>query len=308
MALSNATGVLPISKGGTGNTGAPANGALLVGNGSAYNLTSSPSLEGTYYFRRNSGSYVGNTSNYALQAYSTGNNAAGMSFHKGGYYAVNMGLDTDNVFRIGGWSASANRWELTMSGDTYQAGNVYAYRFYDRNNTGYYIDPAGTSNTSSMQINERCWVGYIDFKGTGGNSGYGTRAYSIYQESGSWSYPYPDLRIAYHTGIKIGANGPSYEGTRVYTDYNMSDLVIQLCGPSNYLFKKKWMRTDNSTGMYSDTNGAHIYPLDATRILQRMRQWSLGGAGGVPSYVMLTLLPRRGQNLRHPWRAGRTNV
>ena len=260
LALSNATGVLPISKGGTGNTGAPANGALLVGNGSAYNLTSSPSLEGTYYFRRDNGNYVGNTSNYALQAYSSGNNAAGMSFHKGGYYAVNMGLDSDNVFRIGGWSASANRWELTMGGDTYQAGNVYAYRFYDRNNTGYYMDPAGTSNVSSMQINERAYVGYIDFKGTGSNSGYSTRAYSIYQEEGGWGYPYPDLRIAYHTGIKLGANAGSYEGTRVYTDYNMSDLVVQLAGPSNYTFRKKWMRVDNSTGIYSDTNGAHIYP------------------------------------------------
>jgi len=50
-----------------------------------------------------------------------------MSFHKGGVYAVNFGLDSDNVLRIGGWSASANRWQLDMSGNVTAAGNVTAY-------------------------------------------------------------------------------------------------------------------------------------------------------------------------------------
>jgi hypothetical protein len=38
-----------------------------------------------------------------------------------------MGLDSDNVMRIGGWSASANRWQLDMSGNVTYAGNVTAY-------------------------------------------------------------------------------------------------------------------------------------------------------------------------------------
>jgi hypothetical protein len=50
-----------------------------------------------------------------------------MSFHRGGYYAVNMGLDSDNVFRIGGWSAGANRFQMDMSGNLTMAGNVTAY-------------------------------------------------------------------------------------------------------------------------------------------------------------------------------------
>jgi hypothetical protein len=40
-----------------------------------------------------------------------------MSFHRGGAYAVNMGLDPDNVFRLGGWSAPANLWQVDMSGN-----------------------------------------------------------------------------------------------------------------------------------------------------------------------------------------------
>jgi hypothetical protein len=38
-----------------------------------------------------------------------------------------MGLDSDNVFRIGGWSAGANRIQLDMSGNFTAAGNVTAY-------------------------------------------------------------------------------------------------------------------------------------------------------------------------------------
>lgn len=47
-----------------------------------------------------------------------------MSFHRAGSYAVNMGLDSDNVLRIGGWSASANRWVLDMNGNMTAAGDI----------------------------------------------------------------------------------------------------------------------------------------------------------------------------------------
>jgi hypothetical protein len=49
-----------------------------------------------------------------------------MSFHKGGQYALNMGLDADNIFRIGGWSAAANRLQLEMNGNLTLAGDVRA--------------------------------------------------------------------------------------------------------------------------------------------------------------------------------------
>jgi hypothetical protein len=79
------------------------------------------------YFLTNNGGYLGSTDSAKLQAYSTGNNSAFMSFHKSGHYAVNFGLDADNVMRIGGWSASSNRWQLDMSGNMTVAGDVTAY-------------------------------------------------------------------------------------------------------------------------------------------------------------------------------------
>lgn len=79
------------------------------------------------YFRVERGGYCGSINTANLQAYTTGANSAFMSFHRSGSYAVNMGLDADNVLRIGGWSASANRWVLDMSGNMTAAGNVTAY-------------------------------------------------------------------------------------------------------------------------------------------------------------------------------------
>jgi hypothetical protein len=82
---------------------------------------------GTWYFQSNLGGTSGSLSNPPLQAYATGGNSAFMSFHRGGNYAVNMGLDSDNVLRIGGWSAPANRFQMDMSGNLTMAGNVTAF-------------------------------------------------------------------------------------------------------------------------------------------------------------------------------------
>jgi hypothetical protein len=41
---------------------------------------------------------------------------ASMTFHRTGAYAINMGLGTDNIFRIGGWSASNNCMQLSGTG------------------------------------------------------------------------------------------------------------------------------------------------------------------------------------------------
>jgi hypothetical protein len=78
------------------------------------------------YFQSNLGATLGSLSNPPLQAYATGGNSAFMSFHRAGSFAVNFGLDSDNILRIGGWSASANRWVLDMNGNMTAAGNVTA--------------------------------------------------------------------------------------------------------------------------------------------------------------------------------------
>jgi hypothetical protein len=94
---------------------------------------------------KGSGVYLGSTNNAQLQAYSEDGGAAFMSFHRVNAYAVNMGLDPDNVFRIGGWSASADRLVLDMSGNLSVPGLMSNAQSYtggwfrnNTNNTGLY--------------------------------------------------------------------------------------------------------------------------------------------------------------------------
>ena len=140
-------------------------------------------------------------------------------------------------------------------------GSMYAGRYYDSNNTGYYVDPASTSQFNSVRsLDLRNWYGVST------NHTWGTffdngrsQAYAIFRESGGWSYPYPDVRIAFHTGIKFGANA-SYQGMRFYTDYNMASLVWQFNGGSNYSYQYRWNRLEGYHGIYSGINNAHFYP------------------------------------------------
>ena len=50
LSATNHTGSVPITRGGTGLTGVPSVGAILIGNGSAYNLTTTPTFAGIVNF------------------------------------------------------------------------------------------------------------------------------------------------------------------------------------------------------------------------------------------------------------------
>jgi hypothetical protein len=91
---------------------------------------SQPNYE--FQFVTNRAYYVNDTNTANLQAYSNSNLTAFFSWHKTGVFATNMGLDVDNVIRIGGWSMGANRWQLTPGGDMYAAGNIIAYSSDER--------------------------------------------------------------------------------------------------------------------------------------------------------------------------------
>ncbi len=57
-------------------------------------------------------------------------NAAVMSFHRAGAYAINMGLDTDNNFKIGGWSAGQSVFHLTMAGQIYTPNYGWLHDYF----------------------------------------------------------------------------------------------------------------------------------------------------------------------------------
>jgi hypothetical protein len=88
----------------------------------------------------------------SLQAYA-GNTSSGawMAFHRPGLYAINMGLDSNNVFRIGGWSAPSNLLSLTMAGDMNILGGLTANGtswLYGQTNSSYQIRATGWWNSN----------------------------------------------------------------------------------------------------------------------------------------------------------------
>jgi hypothetical protein len=150
--------------------------------GGAYTWT------GIQYFETNNGTAAVNNSNSAkLQAYSSSNNSAFMSFHKGGVYAINMGLDGDNVFRIGGWSAGPNRLQLDMSGNLTVAGSMNASRFYDSDDASYYLDANGTSVLNAVNF-----YGNGNFltqlqTATACTLYMGSNSWNVYADYGGWN-------------------------------------------------------------------------------------------------------------------------
>jgi len=71
---------------------------------------------------------------------------ASVSFHRTGVYAINMGLGTDNVFRIGGWSASNNCLQLDGSGNLTTLGSVTA-------NSPFFLNPTTVSSNFTVPAN-----------------------------------------------------------------------------------------------------------------------------------------------------------
>ena len=138
---------------------------------------------------------------------------------------------------------TANNWDISFVTSfntvadaitpTVRFSSVYAPIYYDIDNTGYYLDPASTSNLNTLNFGTAYVSGTIRNNGGVGDDDYfgiywdsgASSAYAIYREAGSWNHPYPDLRIAFHTGISLGAN-PSYGGIRFFTDYDMSSVVL----------------------------------------------------------------------------------
>jgi hypothetical protein len=138
-------------------------------------------------------------------------------------------------------------------------GSMYAGRYYDSNDTAYYSDNASTSIFNVTETNR------VSFRHAGGNSGQSIgNAYSIFQTSGGWGYPYPALRINYHTGIDLGAN-PSYQGFRFMNDYNSNTVRFQINGGSSYTYANTWLQVGGGgVGIYDGYNGAHFLPNNQT--------------------------------------------
>jgi len=96
------------------------------GNFSAGTITAALTGNGIIATKTNTEAFV-DSNDTTLSVRGDASYGAVMSFNRAGAYAVNFGLDTDNVMKIGGWSASTIKHSWDMSGNYTAVGNVTAY-------------------------------------------------------------------------------------------------------------------------------------------------------------------------------------
>jgi len=160
------------------------------------------------------------------------------------------------------WRAgSASNWSDHYMGLIQSSSSMRAPIFYDSNDTTYYIDPAATSSIVNLAIK-----GDIRFPtSSGATHARGTQSYAIYQESGSWGHPFPDLNIGFHTGISIGAYG-GYGGTRFFNNSDMATQIMSVGNSSDglgsgnvYINDKLQVGTDVRAPIFYDVNDTNYY-------------------------------------------------
>jgi hypothetical protein len=173
----------------------------------------------------------------------------------GGYYtdiinlAGNYSIAQDNSAESYTWiSGDLNNNVLSVSNATTLFPNI----------TG---DNLGNHTaTSNLLMSGHAVTGFgrLEPAGVGGNSGQGNHSYAIFQEAGAWTHPYPDLRIAFHTGIKLGANS-GYNGIRFYNDADMATQTMSVGDGDNnvrinYALYSPIVYDLNDAGYFLDAN------------------------------------------------------
>jgi hypothetical protein len=154
------------------------NYATSAGNSATTSQTSFTTMAVT---STNNTSFAGSSGGLQPTAANAGVGAT-MSFHRPGIYGLNMGLDSDNVFRIGGWSAPANVLRLDMVGNMQIPGQMTASQ-YSGSVSGTYgaITVGGSSGGYSGIVLTSVLSGYpvIGMFDSAGNGG-------TYDNTGAW--------------------------------------------------------------------------------------------------------------------------
>lgn len=116
---------------------------------------------------------------------------------------TNIGfLSTGSANPIGFYTSGVKRMNISATGGVTVGADTIQ--------SGYLFQVNGSSYTMATQT-----AGVYIVIGNATDSGIAARDFGIYQAGGAWTPPYPDLCIAYRTGIRIGAHS-SFGGTRFY--------------------------------------------------------------------------------------------
>ena len=240
----------------TGNAATASNAALLDGIDSSQFLRSDAddTLTGIYTISQN------NSTKLILN----GNDDSRIYFHESGtdrgYIGWDAGVDGYWI-----WNNQQGKGFLLNSTPQWYDGSGYGTVWHSRNDgssSGLDADLLDGYHASSFVRSGDNSAYKLEF-GEGLNTGHTSSSipYGIFQEGGAWSYPYPDLRINYHTGIVMAVGSQSYGGLRFQRDYNNTAELMSIGNGdsnvrvANHLYVAGVIYVDNTTNYLSYPNG-----------------------------------------------------
>jgi len=214
----------------------------------------------------------------AIMVQGNGTNAAFMAFHRPGSYAAYFGLDTDNQWKVGGWSAGAVAYVLLHSGNY----NSYSPTLTGGNASGTWgINITGTANNSN-HLQTTAGTSTWNWSGQGGqptwlwgsNDGINMYVYnpsnfnvnSATTATNSTNATYG--RYAYNNGAYSGSGWvePSDLGVRYANSAGSAGSAGSLTGQASVNGSDGWFRSSGGCGWYSTTYAVGIYATEAGNV------------------------------------------
>ena len=159
------------------------------------------------------------------------------------------GITTPNVTSwmygtvyLGNAPGNGSGTEANASGQIISTGDHRASLFYDYNNTGYYLDPASTSNTNVVNTN-----GYS-------NANYGYRIFRNIGSLASWPEGYHQLTLVNSDAgyVTLNFHRSGYTSNNIYYD---GAFHIDTWMDSNSSFRAPIFYDSNNTAFYMDPGG-----------------------------------------------------
>ena len=196
-----------------------------------------------------------------------------------------------------GFRNQSNSWALRTNGGTTEVyGDLYANAFYDRNNSAFFVNPAADSVFSGDIRANR----FVNKNAVSDNNSFGlyfatneSSSYAIYREAGGWSNPYPDLRIAFHTGISMGAYH-GYNGIRFFNDATSTTQVMSINNGSdplgqNDVYVNNSLQAGGSlrAPIFYDSNDTNRYTNPASTSQMSTIEWDQLNARDMGDYITL---------------------
>jgi hypothetical protein len=165
---------------------------------------------------------------------------------------------------IGGYNGITG-WRMDTSGNVYNFISTRSPIFYDTNDTGYYIDPTGTSFTNGMRSNV-----YRSLYGGGQPAARWDCSFYVLQAQHWYSHNGASTMYVGESGDFVYIRGyTTAEGSSrapIFYDSNNTGYYLDPNGGSNVntIYADSWFRSYGDSGWFSQTHGGGIFMQDTT--------------------------------------------